>query len=313
MSDEAHLVGPASSDPDGAPLAGRSISVRPGSAAAQSLDAQAALLPYALAAFAVGLPIFGWVCSFADDRAWMAATLVVFAINWAGFYGLVDGMKRKPAARVNTALRTRVHVLGGLLWAAAVLQITVLGLGAGAAREPMLLLAAGAAMLCVFFSAPSLPTLLIVAPAASAPPILALYAHRDTAATGQLTLAAIAMVMALSLILNRLLRGLFILAGDREQLIEERAASLVQARKLAQSKSDLVATLSNEIRAGLTGVADVLASAAGASGRAAPSREQLTAALGSAQDLIAVLNATLDSETAEAGRLSVAGLRSWCC
>jgi two-component system, sensor histidine kinase len=286
--------------------AGQAIDVRPGSAAIQSLEAQAALLPYALAAFAVGLPILGWVCSFAADRYWMVASLVVFAINWAAFYALTDWMKRNPLARANVAQRTRVHILGGLLWAGAVAQITVLGLGAGAAREPILLLAAGAATLCIFFSAPCLPTLLIVAPAACAPPILALYLNTGARPTGQLALAAAALAMALSLILNRLLRGLFILADDRERLMEERAASLEQARKLARSKSDLVATLSNEIRNGLTGVADVLSAAAGAAGRAAPSREQLTAALGSARDLIAVLNATLDSETAEAGRLSVA-------
>ena len=285
--------------------AGQSIKVWPGSAAAQSLEAQAALLPYALAAFAVGLPILVWVCSFAPDRMWMTASLVIFAVNWAAFYGVVDWMKRNPTYRSDTDLRLRIHVLGGLLWAGAVIQLTLLGLGAGPAREPVLLLAAGAAAICVFFSAPCLPTLLIVAPTACAPPLLALYADEATRPTGQLTLAAIALVMALSLILNRLLRGLFILADDREKLIDERARSLARAHKLARSKSDLVATLSNEIRNGLTGVADVLAAATGAGGRTAPSREQMTAALGSAQDLIAVLNATLDSETAEAGRLSV--------
>ncbi|CAN5490905.1 hypothetical protein BH10PSE5_BH10PSE5_00010 [soil metagenome] len=66
-----------------------------------------------------------------------------------------------------------------------------------------------------------------------------------------------------------------------------------------------MATLSHEIRNGLTGVAHVLAAAAGRNGRGAPSREPLTAALDAANDLIAVLNTTLDSETAEAGRLSV--------
>ena len=285
--------------------AGQAIDVRPESAASQSLEAQAALLPYALAAFAVCLPIFTWVCSFAEDRLWMTASMATFAVNWAAFYGVIDWMKRHPARRSDAALRTRVHVLGGLLWAGAVVQITMLGQGAGPARETVLLLAAGAAAVCVFFSAPCLPTLLIVAPAAAAAPILALYTDAATRPTGRLAMAAIALVMALSLILNRLLRGLFILAADRERLIEERAQSLAQERKLARSKSDLIATLSNEIRNGLTGVADVLAAASGASGRAVPSREQLTAALGSAKDLIAVLNATLDSETAEAGRLSV--------
>jgi len=49
----------------------------------------------------------------------------------------------------------------------------------------------------------------------------------------------------------------------------------------------------------------VLAAAAGA-GRAAPSREQLSAALAAAHDLLEVLNATLDTETAGAGRLVLA-------
>jgi signal transduction histidine kinase/CheY-like chemotaxis protein len=297
---------PTPSEPAASASDGPTIRVRPGAAAARSLEAQAALLPYALAAFAVGLPIFGWVCSFATDRYWIAASLVVFAINWAAFYASVDWMKRNPEARADTHRRTRIHVLGGLLWALAVAQMTLLALGAGPARGPMLMLCAGAAILCVFFSAPSLPTLLIVAPAASVAPLVAMSVIPSSEPIGALTLAATALAMALSLILNRLLRGLFLLADDRERQIEARQASLAEASKLARSKSDLVATLSNEIRAGLAGVADVLAAAAGASGRAAPSREQLTAALSSARDLITVLNATLDSETAEAGRLSIA-------
>jgi CheY-like chemotaxis protein len=80
---------------------------------------------------------------------------------------------------------------------------------------------------------------------------------------------------------------------------------LEAAERAARSKSDIVATLSHEIRNGLTGVTHVLAAAAGKGGRAAPSREQLNAALDAAQDLVAVLNATLDSETAESGRLAV--------
>ena len=51
----------------------------------------------------------------------------------------------------------------------------------------------------------------------------------------------------------------------------------------------------------------MLASAAGG-GRGQPSRDQLSAALESAEDLIAVLNATLDTEVAEAGELLLARL-----
>ncbi|MEJ0067104.1 MAG: ATP-binding protein [Caulobacteraceae bacterium] len=47
------------------------------------------------------------------------------------------------------------------------------------------------------------------------------------------------------------------------------------------------------------------ASANAGSGRAGPSREQLAAALGAARELLDVLNATLDTETAGAGRLTL--------
>ena len=271
-----------------------------------SLDAQAGLLPYALAFFAIALPFYAWAASFAPDRAWMSLSFVVFAVNWACFYGVIDWLKRHPETRTDARIRTRIHVMGGLLWAGAIAQITGLGLGAGVERESILLMAVGAGATCVFFSAPSLPSLLIVGPAACAPPLLALYADDATRPTGRIMLAAVALVMALSLILNRLFRRLFALASEREGLIRDRDRSLGEAGDLARSKSDLIATLSDEIRNGLTGVAHVLAAAAGRGGRSAPSRDQLTAALTSAEELLAVLEATLDTETASAGRLALA-------
>jgi signal transduction histidine kinase/ActR/RegA family two-component response regulator len=274
------------------------------SAALQALDAQSALLPYALIFFGVSLPIFAWACSYAADRAWMSASFAIFAINWAAFYAQVDWMKRHPERQDDVALRTRIQIMGGLLWAAALAQICAIGLGAGSAREPILLLAAGGAAACVFFSAPNIVSLLIVGPAASAPPLLALYADASTRQMGQVMMAAIALVMALSLILNRLFRRMFALADERARLVEERARSLDEAERAAKAKSDLVATLSQEIRNGLTGVAHVLA-AAGASGRVASTREQLNAALTSAQDLIAVLNATLDTVATEPEELKL--------
>ena len=110
--------------------------------------------------------------------------------------------------------------------------------------------------------------------------------------------------MALSLILNRLLRHQFALSAEHEQLVEDRARSLEQAETLAKSKSDLLATLSSEIRNGLTGATHVLAAAVGG-GRTAPSRDQLTAALGATEELLSVLDATLDMATAEAGQLTL--------
>lgn len=293
----ASLSQPASASPESANAAIRHTAL-------QSLDAQAALLPYALVFFGVALPIFAWACSFAADRVWMTASFVIFAINWAMFYAIVDWLKRHPEAQANVNLRSRIHILGGLLWAAALAQITAIALDAGSAREPLLLLATGGAAACIFFSAPNLAALLIVAPAAAAAPIWALHSDPSTQTLGRLALGGIALVMALSLILNRLLRRVFTLANEHDALIEERARSLDEAERLAKTKSDLVATLSQEIRTGLTGIAHTL-SAAGAGGRSAPTREQLGAALGSAEDLIAVLNATLDTVSAESGAIDL--------
>ncbi len=268
-----------------------------------ALDAQTALLPYALAVFAVALPIYVWAGSFARNAGWMAISFAVFAINWGVFYGVVAWL-RGPAAQDLTR-RARVHVLSGLLWALAVGQMAVFADGAGAARETLLLLSAGAAVVCIFFAAPWLLALLLTAPLAAVGPLYLLFSQPQSERAGGMAFGAIALAMALSLILNRMLRRQYALALAHEALLEERLTVLEAAERAARSKSDIVATLSHEIRNGLTGVTHVLAAAAGQGGRAAPSREQLNAALDAAQDLVAVLNATLDSETAESGRLAV--------
>src|ERR1700679_4122936 len=139
--------------------------------ALRSLDTQAALLPYALVFFGVALPIFAWVCTFAADRVWMTASFAIFAINWAMFYATIDWLKRHPEQQSNVNLRSRIHILGGLIWAAALAQITAVALGAGPARETLLLLAVGGAAACIFFSSPNLAALLIVTPAAAAAPL----------------------------------------------------------------------------------------------------------------------------------------------
>ncbi len=273
------------------------------STAEQSLAAQAALLPQALVMFGVCLPIYVWAGSFARNAPWMSATFAIFAINWGAFYFAQQWLRRPDLT--NTAWRTRVHVMSGLLWSCAVWQMAAFANQAGPARDTLLLLSVGAAVICLFFTTPSLPSLLIVGPAAMTGPLVALFSSPGTSALGQAAWGAFALASMLSLLLNQNLRRQFTLAAEREQLSRERSQSLTEAERLARSKSDLIATLSHEIRNGLTGVAHVLAAATGQGGRAAPSREQLGAALAAANDLIAVLNATLDSETAEAGRLSV--------
>lgn len=270
----------------------------------QALDTQTALLPYALAVFTVTLPAYVWAGSHAPNAAWMTGTFAIFALAWGLFYAVVNWLKR-PDVRADVAKRGRAHLAGGLVWAAAVAQIAAFADGAGPARDPLMMVAVAGAILIIFFASPWLPSLLIVGSAAAAGPLFFLFRHPDSATIANLAWGAIALALALGLIVNRILRRQFALAAERETLIAERAGQMEEARRLAQSKSDLVATLSHEIRNGLTGVAHVLAAAVGANGRSAPSREQLSAALDAANDLIAVLNTTLDSETAEAGRLEV--------
>ncbi len=280
------------------------VSARDGaSVAEQSLAAQAALLPQALAVFGVCLPIYVWAGSFARDAAWMSASFAIFAINWGCFYFAVQQLRRPELQEVGR--RTRVQLMCGLLWSVAVWQMAAFADQAGAPRETLLMMTVGAAVICLFFTAPSLPSLLTVGPMAMAGPLIALLVRPQSSATAQVAWAGFALAAMLCLILNSSLRRTYQLAAEREQLACERTASLDEAERLARSKSALIATLSHEIRNGLTGVAHVLAAAAGHSGRAQPSREQSAAALAAANDLIAVLNATLDTETAEAGRLMV--------
>ena len=269
----------------------------------QALETQTSLLPYALAVFAVSLPLLVWAGSYASNAVWMTGTFAIFAIAWGVFYAAVNWLKTPQARDLHK--RGQMHIFCGLIWAAAVAQIAAFGDGAGPARSELMLISAAAAVIVIFFTAPWLPSLLIVGSATVAGPLYFLLRDPSDRTLANLAWGGMALALALALILNRILRRQFALAAEREVLIADRDLRMDQARQLAQSKSDLVATLSHEIRNGLTGVAHVLASAVGHHGRSAPSREQLSAALDAANDLISVLNTTLDSETAEAGRLEV--------
>jgi signal transduction histidine kinase/ActR/RegA family two-component response regulator len=269
----------------------------------QSLAAQRKLLPYALAVFAVSLPVFVWAGSFANNAVWMTASFAIFALNWGMFYAVENWLRLNPDA--DDARLLRVQILSGLLWACAVAQIAALADAAGPARDPLLLMASAGAIICLFFSAHVLQAFLIITPAAAAGPLLALFSNPASRDQGLAVWGAMALAMSFCLIVNRMMRGQFAMAAERERLILERGATLEKAQKLARSKTDIVSTLSHEIRNGLNGVTHVLAAAAGLGGRAAPSREQLGAALTAANELIAVLNATLDSETADSGRLTL--------
>ena len=269
----------------------------------QALAAQSGLLPYALIAFAVSLPIYVWAGSHAPNAAWMSATFVVFAIAWGLFYAVVNWLK-EPAA-LDVRRRARVQLMAGLVWAAAPAQMAAFADGAGPLRETLMMIALAAGVTCLVFTAPWLPALLVVGPAAVAAPLVGLSLRSENRDVTHLAWGGTALAFALALMVNRILRQQFALAAEREGLIADRAEQAQSARRLARSKSDLVATLSDEIRNGLTGVSHVLAAAAGRGGRQAPSREQLAAGLDAVNDLLGVLNTTLDAESAEAGGLSV--------
>jgi len=268
----------------------------------QGMRAQTALLPYALLAFSICLPIFVWVGGHAANAAWMSLNLASFAIGWAAFYSAVNWLKTPAAADLRR--RARVHVLVGLVWALTIAGLAAFAHFSGPVREALLLLSLAGALVCAVFTVTWLPSLLIVAPAALAGPLVALFLHPEDQNLARLALGAAALGLALALLVNRILRTQFALAAERELLIAERAEQAEAARRLARSKSDLVSTLSDEIRHGLTGVAHVLASAVGR-GRAAPSRQQITAALDAVNELLGVLDTTVDAENAEAGRLTV--------
>ncbi len=270
---------------------------------ARALEAQVELLPYALAFFAIGLPVFVWAGAYATDAAWMSAIFVQFGLNWAAFYAVINMLTHKDQAALPVDRRTALHIGGSLLWALTVAEIAVFGANAGAVRDIILAIDVAAAVACMFFAAPCLNCLLVAGPAAAAAPLITLFLSPPDRPAATAASGALALAMALCLILNRILRRQFSLAAERETLISERARTLGEAERLAKSKSHLLATLSHEIRNGLTGVTHVLTAATGASGRSAPSRDQLAAALSATNELLEVLNATLDTETAVAGRL----------
>jgi len=271
---------------------------------ARALKAQSELLPYALGFFAVALPVFVWASAYADDGVWLSLVFAQFSLNWAGFYFAVNRYGPKGARPASPRLRAWLHMAGSLAWALTVAEIAAFAAFAGPVGPVLMAMDMAAAVACLFFTSPWLLGLLVTFPLVATAPVLAQVLIGDVEGATA-SACAVAFAMTLCMIMNRILRRQFALAHERERLMSERAASLDTAQKLAKSKSQILATLSHEIRNGLSGVTHVL-SAAASGGRAAPSREQLSAALHAANELLEVLNATLDTETAAGGRLAVA-------
>ncbi|MBN8552976.1 MAG: response regulator [Caulobacterales bacterium] len=269
------------------------------------LEAQIQLLPYALGFLGISLPFVLTVVGYAPNAGWFFASMALYALNLAIFYAILDWRKSNRPSLSNLRLHTAVHIAAGLLWSLALFQTAFYARSAGPLAEILLVLCTGAAVAVIFFSSPNLPNLLVVGPAAAAGPVLALRTNPETADTAVFAVLATALTLALSLILNRHLRSHFTLVLEREGLLVEREGALEETRRLAQSRSDILTTLSHDIRNGLSGVAHVLAGAVGAGSRGSPSREQLRAALSAARDLVEVLDATVDTEAAATDRLVV--------
>jgi len=264
----------------------------------QGMRAQAALLPFALLAFGASLPVFVWVAGHAANAEWMSAAFTTFAVGWGAFYGIVNWLKTEAAADLR--MRARVQVMGGLVWALAIAGLAAFAHYAGPVRETLLLLILGAAMVCVVFTATWLPSLLIVAPVAVAGPLIALFANPAEAPMARIALGASALGLALALGVNRILRRQYALVAERERLLAERAEQAEAARRFARVKSDLVDSLSDELRDGLTGVSHVLTAAARS--RAAPTRQQVGVALDAVNELLAIVGAGPAGEAEQPAR-----------
>ncbi|MDG2523544.1 ATP-binding protein [Caulobacter segnis] len=266
-----------------------------------SLDMRRDTLRHALTTFAVFVPVLAVAASFARNPGAMSLSLALYTAGCGGFYALMKGLQRE---RVTVPHRAWRHLAATAVWAGAAMQVVVFAHDAGPIREALVLIAMSSGVCALFFATPSRTSAILASAALLLGPLSLMAAPgggSSAALTGGISLLAIAMAA----ITNHMLRAQFLRAAERERLLEERAAALNDAKALAQAKSDVVAALSHEIRNGLTGVTHVLAGAAGGEGRTPPTREQFSAALEAARDLIGVLNVTLDSETAGNGLLAV--------
>lgn len=269
--------------------------------ARESLKAQQSLAPYAVAALILGVLLFLPSALVAEAPARLLAP--AFAVGLALFafrvvQGRVPGLMQEGAGRIG-----RVQTLTALIWAASLLSVTGFAVTAGPLAQQLLLLTLGAAVVIAYFAAPHLPSLLVAAPLAAAPPLLGLYAVEGSAR--DFAPAVVALAWALCLIQNRSHRRTYELTVEREALTAAREAALAEAERLAKTKSALISTLSTQLRTGLTAAEQALSAALAARRRRVGSGDSLESALTSVQALGVTVTSTLDAEDAEAGRLTL--------
>ena len=187
------------------------------------------LLPYALAFFALCLPVLLCTAAFAPNKAWLCLSLGLYAVNWTAFYAIVDWLKKAPEGGRDRPAR-QDQLGGSALWAAAIAQTSWVATSEGPVSELLLILVRRRGGGVIFFSAPSLPALIAVGPAAAAGPVIGLLSRPQTHHSGLLALTGEALTLAFGLVLNRHLRGHFALAAEHGRLIAEREAALARAK-----------------------------------------------------------------------------------
>ena len=202
-----------------------------------ALDAQAALAPLALGAFALSLCPFVWLGVRASNAGWMSVGFILCATAWGGVLALAQSRATGP---LPLRRRQAGHLTAGLLWAAAIGQMSVFALQAGAYRTPLLAAGVASALICIVFAAVWRPSLLIVGPAAAAGPFAGLVANARTAA---LAWGALALGAALGLAVERMMRRQILAAVERERQFLELSA---QAQAAAAPMRPLAALLASE-------------------------------------------------------------------
>ncbi len=262
------------------------------------LRAQARMLPYTLGFFGIGLPIFLWAAK-ASVSPWLIGLyLLMFCATWPAFLSLRAQAEKRGVTGDDLNGRLWRQALGGGLWVANLLVISLTAAGGGAGADVLLMICGGAAVGIIFFSAPVLLYLLILGPVAVAGPIFTMQALHEEGAAAQLMSGGLVLALAMGFILNRHMRDHYLLQFEALEAARERED--VTAGKVA-----LMETLSREIKTGLSGIDHSLAQGLGLLTRAPAPRQLIETALEEVARLQAILVTTLDNDDAEAGQINV--------
>ncbi|UDF04474.1 HAMP domain-containing sensor histidine kinase [Asticcacaulis sp. AND118] len=270
------------------------------------LKAQVRLLPYALAFFAIGLPVYIWGAHYFMSALQIAVNLALFACVWAAFFFLKPSLKAdSQITRQSLNVRLRRQWLCGGLWALSLLVASLNSIGAGAAAQVFATICAGAAVGVIFFSAPVLLFLLTLAPLAMAGPILALnLTHPEGQWTGLVT-GGLAMALALGLIMNRHLQEHYRLAFEQLRTAQERETALTARDALTRDQMALMQTLSREVATGLRSVEQTLIQGLSHLSRAPAPRHYVDSARSEIEHLLGLITTTLDDDEARSGHMTL--------